>query len=93
MSYDRILECGTFGDPTSNSYQVVEQKGFVSLTRCLAPSFVWLDQQYQQDRGCIKCSATSKGTQQYRLWKLSFAHLLKGSLNPYSMSAKGLLFF
>ena len=84
-----VLRCGTFGDPTKNSYQVVEQKGYDSLTRCLTPSFIGLD---ISTSGCIKCSATSKGTQQYRLWKMSFAHLVNGSLNPYSMSAKGLIF-
>ena len=38
-----VLRCGTFGDPTLNSYQVVEQKGYDSLTRCLTPSFIGLD--------------------------------------------------
>ena len=43
MSLAIVLECGTFGDPTSNSYQMVEQKGCVSLTRCLTLCFNWLD--------------------------------------------------
>ena len=39
-----VLKCGTFGDPTSNSYiKWWNKKGCVSLTRCLAQSFIWLD--------------------------------------------------
>lgn len=42
MSFATVLGCCTFGDPTSNSYEVAEQKGCVSITRYLTPSFNWL---------------------------------------------------
>ena len=43
MSFATVLGCGSFGDPTSNSYKVAEQKGCVSLTRYLTLCFNWLD--------------------------------------------------